>query len=63
MIERVRDFWAKAKLKAEEEEKKNELTTGHEEAERVAKNTITVKNVIDTGKNVKEEADILAFRA
>ena len=57
VIERVRDFWAKAKLKAEEEEKKNELTTGHEEAERIAKNTITVKNVIDTGKNVKEEAD------
>lgn len=56
-VAKVRDFWAKSKVKAEQEGKIEQLVTGHEEAEQVAKNTVTVKSQIDKGKNLQEEAE------
>ncbi len=52
---KVQEFWDKVEAKVEQQSETGQLITGHEEAEIIAKKTITPKNTIDAGKNPQEE--------
>lgn len=54
-LERVRDLWAKNKQLQSQNDSKSDTSTGHEIAERVAKETTTPKNVIDQAKDKDRE--------
>lgn len=58
-IKKVTDFWDRVAAKANQQVETGQLITGHEEAELVAKKTITPKNTIDVGKNPQDEADAI----
>jgi len=55
-VEAVREIWAKAKTEKKKTAVEADVATGHEEAERAAKNTPTPKGPLDAGKNIDEES-------
>lgn len=56
-LERVRELWKQAKGDEHVQTDTTTVTTGHEAAEKVAKDTPTPKNETSKGKNTDEEID------
>lgn len=56
-LETVRDVWKKAKSEEHKTDPEDaSVKSGHDEAERIAKNTPAPENIIDAGKDLNEEA-------
>ena len=53
-LETVNDDWAKHDQKVVEEKKKDNTATGHEDAEKIAKNTSVQKNILTKDKDPKQ---------
>ena len=59
-VEKIQEHWKDENIRKRKEESESETSTGHEDAENVAKKTNTTKHVIDKDKNLEEESKKLA---